>query len=67
MNDSNDKAIVKTIITMAVGLGLSVIAEGIETEDQFNILKTQGCETFQGYYFGKPIPIDQFESSLPLI
>lgn len=66
MADKNDQAIVKTIITMALGLGLSVIAEGIETQDQFNILKTLGCENFQGYYFGKPIPIEQFEASLLL-
>jgi diguanylate cyclase (GGDEF)-like protein/PAS domain S-box-containing protein len=65
--DKNDQAIVKTIITMATGLGLSVIAEGIETQDQFHTLKIHGCDKFQGYYFGKPIPIEQFEASLPLV
>lgn len=60
--DSSDKAIVRTIIAMAENLGLDVIAEGVETEEQRCLLINKGCTHFQGYLFGKPIPIDQFEA-----
>ena len=59
--DSSDKAIVRTIIAMAQNLNLDVIAEGVETEEQRSFLMNKGCTHFQGYLFGKPIPIDQFE------
>ncbi|MDP2804499.1 MAG: bifunctional diguanylate cyclase/phosphodiesterase, partial [Gallionellaceae bacterium] len=62
--DSNDKAIVRTIIAMAVSLNLDIIAEGVETEEQRQILQDKGCKNFQGYLFSKPVPIDQFESLL---
>jgi diguanylate cyclase (GGDEF)-like protein len=52
-------AIVKTIITLAHVLGMDVIAEGIETVEQLNKLKTLGCEHGQGYFFAKPLPVDQ--------
>lgn len=56
----NDLAIVKGIIMMSEGLGLSIIAEGTETELQLSILKEHGCQQFQGYLFSKPLPTDQF-------
>jgi EAL domain-containing protein (putative c-di-GMP-specific phosphodiesterase class I) len=59
--DSSDKAIVRTIIAMAHSLKLSVIAEGVETEEQRQILLDKGCTHFQGYLFSKPVPIEQFE------
>jgi EAL domain-containing protein (putative c-di-GMP-specific phosphodiesterase class I) len=59
--DSSDQAIVRTIIAMAQNLDLFVIAEGVETEEQRYLLINKGCTHFQGYLFGKPIPIDQFE------
>jgi diguanylate cyclase (GGDEF)-like protein/PAS domain S-box-containing protein len=58
-NDS-DKAIVRTIIAMAHSLYLDVIAEGVETEEQYQLLLKYGCLRYQGYLFGKPLPIDQF-------
>jgi EAL domain-containing protein (putative c-di-GMP-specific phosphodiesterase class I) len=64
ISDGHDQAIVQTIITMAKGLGLDVIAEGIETKEQSNFLEANGCNKFQGYYFGRPIPIEQFEKYL---
>jgi EAL domain-containing protein (putative c-di-GMP-specific phosphodiesterase class I) len=62
--DSNDRAIVKTIIAMAQSLNLSIIAEGVETEEQQKLLLNKGCTNFQGYLFSKPVPIEQFEALL---
>ncbi len=59
--DSSDKAIVRTIIAMANSLNLDVIAEGVETEVQQQILFHKGCFHYQGYLFGKPVPLEQFE------
>jgi diguanylate cyclase (GGDEF)-like protein/PAS domain S-box-containing protein len=59
-NKENDLSIVKTIISMAKTLNLHVIAEGVEIEDQLNILQKNGCNAFQGYYFSKPITKDEF-------
>ena len=62
--DSSDKAIVSTIIAMAHSLGLDVIAEGVETEGQRQFLQDTGCTHYQGYLFGKPVPIEKFEARL---
>jgi diguanylate cyclase (GGDEF)-like protein len=62
--DSSDKAIVRTIIAMAQSLSLDVIAEGVETEEQQQLLMNKGCTHYQGYLFGKPVPIEQFEALL---
>ena len=64
VSDPNDAVMVQTIIQMAKNFSLNVIAEGVETEEQLNFLKKQGCLAFQGYYFSKPIPIDEFEQLL---
>lgn len=62
--DGGDLAIVQTIIAMADSMGLDVIAEGVETERQRKLLLKSGCTHFQGYLFGRPLPIDQFEATL---
>ncbi len=62
--DPSDAAIVKTIIVMANTLGLDVIAEGVETETQLNLLMQYDCPAFQGYLFSKPVPIEEFERLL---
>lgn len=62
--DNSDQAIVRTIIAMAHTLNLNVIAEGVETEEQQGLLLNNGCKNYQGYLFGKPVPIAQFEASL---
>jgi predicted signal transduction protein with EAL and GGDEF domain len=62
--NSSDKAIVHTIIAMANSMDLNIIAEGVETQEQRQLLLSAGCTNFQGYLFSKPIPIEQFESLL---
>jgi EAL domain-containing protein (putative c-di-GMP-specific phosphodiesterase class I) len=62
--DSSDIAIVRTIVAMARSLGIAVIAEGVETEEQRQLLLKNGCSNYQGYLFGKPVPIEQFEALL---
>jgi diguanylate cyclase (GGDEF)-like protein/PAS domain S-box-containing protein/hemerythrin-like metal-binding protein len=62
--DSNDRAIVHTIIVMTQSLNFSVIAEGVETEEQRQHLLDKGCTHYQGYLFSKPVPIEQFEALL---
>ena len=59
--DRNNETIVNTIISMAHSLGLSVIAEGVETEEQRQHLLKHGCKHFQGYLFSQPIPISEFD------
>jgi diguanylate cyclase (GGDEF)-like protein len=63
-DDADDATIVKTIIAMAHSLRLHVTAEGVETREQLQFLKEQGCEEAQGYLFSKPIPADEIESWL---
>ncbi|MFM1989127.1 MAG: hypothetical protein RJA99_2084 [Pseudomonadota bacterium] len=62
--DPSDAVIVQTIIGMAHNLGLTVIAEGVETAEQLAFLDRHGCGAFQGWYFGKPVPLPEFEASL---
>ena len=63
--DSSDRAIVRTIIAMAQSLNFDVIAEGVETAEQRQILFNKGCTHYQGYLFGRPVPIEQFNALLP--
>jgi diguanylate cyclase len=53
--DSNDVIIVETIISIGRKFGLEVIAEGVETQEQYAQLVSMGCEYFQGYFFGRPV------------
>ena len=59
--DSNDVAIVEAIIGMSKTLGLQILAEGVETADQFTILRQLGCEAGQGYLFSRPLPSDELD------
>tara|TARA_R110001599_G_scaffold353869_1_gene601201 strand:+ start:9593 stop:11644 length:2052 start_codon:yes stop_codon:yes gene_type:complete len=61
LTNSNDAVIAKTIIALANSLGLTVIAEGVETEAQRSFLAKHGCPAFQGYLSSRPLPIDAFE------
>jgi EAL domain-containing protein (putative c-di-GMP-specific phosphodiesterase class I) len=62
--DPNDAAIAKMVIVLAQSLGLSVIAEGVETEAQREFLAAQGCQAYQGYLFCRPMPIEELDELL---
>lgn len=64
MTDPNDAAIALAVITLGHALGLTVIAEGVETQDQRNHLHNQGCDAYQGYLLGRPMPLQDFERAL---
>ncbi|MCP4400428.1 MAG: EAL domain-containing protein, partial [bacterium] len=53
--DPSEASFVETILTLAEHLGLEVVAEGVETERQFDFLREKGCRLFQGYYFSQPL------------
>jgi diguanylate cyclase (GGDEF)-like protein/PAS domain S-box-containing protein len=62
--NTSDQAIVHTISAMANTLELNVIAEGVETREQYMQLQKIGCRHYQGYLFGKPVPINEFDKNL---
>ena len=61
LTDGNDATIAKMVIVLADSMGLGVIAEGVETQDQRDLLAYQGCYIYQGYLFGRPAPVADFE------
>ena len=61
VTDKSDAIIVQTIIDMSINFNLEVIAEGVETEEQLEILRENGCQAFQGYLFSKAVPLTEFE------
>ena len=60
-DNERNQIILKSIIRMADSLGMDVITEGIETEEQLQVLMEMGCNYFQGYYFSRPLPLEEFE------
>ncbi|WP_415888665.1 EAL domain-containing protein [Neptuniibacter sp. SY11_33] len=62
--NKSEKAIMATIISMAHTLGMKVVAEGVETDEQLAILTELKCDTAQGFYFSKPVPITEIEAIL---
>jgi diguanylate cyclase (GGDEF)-like protein/PAS domain S-box-containing protein len=64
LTNTNDAAIAKMIVSLAEAMGLTVIAEGVETEAQRGFLALQGCRAYQGYLFSHPLPTDRFEAFL---
>jgi EAL domain-containing protein (putative c-di-GMP-specific phosphodiesterase class I) len=59
LTDPNDAAIARTILTLARSMDLTVVAEGVETPGQHAFLVHAGCDEFQGYLFGRPVPVAQ--------
>ena len=62
LTDPNDASIAKTIVALAQSLGLDVIAEGVETAAQRDFLGISGCHAYQGYFFSRPLPLEEFEA-----
>src|ERR1039458_3621658 len=61
LSDASSGAIAQTVVSLSQVMGLSVIAEGVETEGQRDFLIRLGCRAFQGYLFSRPLPLDEFE------
>ena len=61
--DDEERAdtIVKNVINLSRDLGLTALTEGVETQNQYDLLADMGCKLFQGYYLSKPVPTDEFE------
>lgn len=62
--DVDNQSIAKMIIVLAESLGMNVLAEGVETKEELECLKRLGCDRYQGFYFSRPVPFDQFMNSL---
>lgn len=62
--NKNDAVIVQTIIGMAISLGMDTLAEGVETVEQQNFLSLAGCRAYQGYLYGYPVPLADFEQQI---
>lgn len=62
LTDSSSETIVRTVIALGQSMGMTVIAEGVETEAQKQFLLASGCIQFQGYLFSKPLPLDEFRA-----
>ncbi|MFM2034899.1 MAG: hypothetical protein RL459_164, partial [Pseudomonadota bacterium] len=61
-HNASDLAIVRTIIAMSGTLGLEVVAEGVESQAQYQALAENGCLAYQGLFFGAPMPLDEFQA-----
>ena len=61
INDKRSETILRYVLRMSEELGLFSLTEGVETKEQYDMLNEMGCNLFQGYYFAKPVPLDEFE------
>ncbi|MEG1774883.1 MAG: EAL domain-containing protein, partial [Clostridia bacterium] len=61
-NDQRGKKIISGMVAMIRGLGMTTVAEGVETKEQLDFLKQAGCDIVQGYYWSKPLPLQAFEA-----
>jgi EAL domain-containing protein (putative c-di-GMP-specific phosphodiesterase class I) len=60
---SRGLALVSTIVNLGQALGLTLVAEGVETEEQARLLRLLRCDEVQGYLYGRPVPIEAFEAA----
>jgi EAL domain-containing protein (putative c-di-GMP-specific phosphodiesterase class I) len=63
-SDKDDFELVRTMITMGRNLRITTVAEGVENAEQLNLLKQEGCDQAQGFFFEKPMPFSQFKRLL---
>jgi len=66
LTDPNDAAIARTILSLAESLDLGVVAEGVESAGQRDFLLRSGCKAFQGYFFGRPVPVGELKITTAL-
>lgn len=59
-DDENGRSIIQCVLNLAKQLKIPVVAEGVETEEQYNYLKSSGCDFIQGFYFSKPLPKEEY-------
>jgi EAL domain-containing protein (putative c-di-GMP-specific phosphodiesterase class I) len=64
LSDRKTRFLISSMIEMGHNLGHEIIAEGVETLEQFNMLKNLGCDTAQGYLFSKPVPANEVSKLL---
>ena len=64
ITDESTKIITESIVSMVSKLGYETVAEGVETEEQFDYMKQIGCDIIQGYLLGRPVPADDIEQML---
>jgi len=60
-NLERSRIILESIVNLSRNLNMKTVAEGVETEEQFDFLRAAGCDIYQGYYFAKPLPVEEFE------
>jgi EAL domain-containing protein (putative c-di-GMP-specific phosphodiesterase class I) len=64
MKDENSRYIVSTITKLGHSLNMTIVAEGVETKEDTEILRSYGVDYFQGYFFSKPLPLLEFQHML---
>jgi EAL domain-containing protein (putative c-di-GMP-specific phosphodiesterase class I) len=66
LTDPNDAVIARTVVALGQSLGLGVVAEAVESLEQRELLASHGCQAFQGYLYGEPMPIEKLEAFLKI-
>ena len=62
-NEERGIEILESMVLLAKKIGMDVIVEGVETKEQLLMLTEMGCRMFQGYYFSRPVPVEEFEKN----
>jgi EAL domain-containing protein (putative c-di-GMP-specific phosphodiesterase class I) len=64
VHDASDAAIVRSTVELAHNLGYEIVAEGVESRETLDLLTRMGCDSAQGYFMGRPVPVDQIPAWL---
>ena len=65
-DDARGRQIIRCVMRLARDLQIAITAEGVETKEQYEFLKSIGCDTIQGYYFAKPMPEEEYETRMEM-